>query len=171
MLFYLAYNQILKLPAVQVPGTTGAGPLFQQGTADIVAEFTSLGLKASAESIPSEDSVYDLVTCTFAIRHMNIEEAFGEFIRVLKPKGKIVIADIYAPEKWRGTLGKIIAPILQFTFRFSKYKAETKSKVLTINEWKSLFEGLGLTIIEIVEFPGKKEPEWQIGRAIMAMGK
>jgi ubiquinone/menaquinone biosynthesis C-methylase UbiE len=127
--------------------------------------------KAPAESIPGEDSAYDLVTCTFAIRHMNINKALSEFIRVLKPKGKIVIADIYAPEKWRRALGKVVTPFLRFAFRFSKYKAETKSRVLTINEWRTLLEGLGLTIIEIVQFPGKKEPEWELGRAIMAMGK
>lgn len=126
---------------------------------------------ASAESIPGGDSAYDLVTCTFAIRHMNINKALTEFIRVLKPKGRIVIADIYAPEKWRSALGKVITPFLRLAFRFSKYKAERKSKVLTINEWRDLLEDLGLTIIEIVEFPGKKEPDWELGRAIMAVAK
>jgi len=127
--------------------------------------------QASAENIPGGDSVYDLVSCSFAVRHMNINKALSEFIRVLKPKGRLVIADIYAPEKWRSALGKVITPFLRFAFRFSKYKAETKSKVLTINEWKALLEGLGLTIIEVVPFPGKKEPDWQLGRAIIALAK
>jgi ubiquinone/menaquinone biosynthesis C-methylase UbiE len=127
--------------------------------------------KASAENVPSEDHVYDLVTCTFAIRHTDIGKALAEFIRVLKPKGRIVIADIYAPEKWRSVLGKLIAPIFQFAFRFRKYKAETKSNVLTINEWRTLLGRLGLTVIDIVEFPGKKDPQWEIGRAIIAIEK
>jgi len=127
--------------------------------------------KASSENVPSEDHVYDLVTCTFAIRHTDIGKALAEFIRGLKPKGRIVIADIYAPEKWRSVLGKLMAPVFQFTFRFRKYKAETKSKVLTINEWRALLGGLGLTVIDIVEFPGKKDPQWEIGRAIIAIGK
>ena len=127
--------------------------------------------KASAENIPSEDCIYDLVTCTFAIRHTNIEKALGEFIRVLKPRGRIVIADIYAPEKWRSVLGKLMAPLFQFTFRFRRCKAEAKSKVLTINEWRTLFGGLRLTVIDIVEFPGKEDPEWEIGRAIIAIEK
>ena len=127
--------------------------------------------KASAENVPSEDRVYDLVTCTFAIRHTNIEKALAEFIRVLKPKGRIVIADIYTPEKWRSVLGKLMTPVFQFAFRFRKYKAETKSKVLTINEWRTLLGGLGLTVIDIVEFPGKKDPEWEIGRTIIAIEK
>jgi len=127
--------------------------------------------KASAENVPSEDHVYDLVTCTFAIRHTDVGKALAEFIRVLKPKGRIVIADIYAPEKWRGVLGKLMAPVFQFAFRFRKYKAETKSKVFTINEWRTLLGGLGLTVIDIVEFPGKKDPGWEIGRAIIAIEK
>jgi ubiquinone/menaquinone biosynthesis C-methylase UbiE len=127
--------------------------------------------KASAESVPSEDCVYDLVTCTFAMRHTNIEKALTEFARVLKPKGRIVVADIYAPEKWRNILGKLIAPLFQFAFRFGKYKAETISKVLTINEWRALLGRLGLTVTNIVEFPGKKEPDWEIGRAIISITK
>jgi ubiquinone/menaquinone biosynthesis C-methylase UbiE len=127
--------------------------------------------KASAENVPSEDHVYDLVTCTFAIRHTDIGKALAEFIRILKTKGRIVIADIYAPEKWRSVLGKLIAPVFQFAFRFRKYKAETKSNVLTINEWRTLLGELGLTVIDIVEFPGKKDPQWEIGRAIIAIEK
>jgi len=127
--------------------------------------------KASAENVPSEDHIYDLVTCTFAIRHTDIGKSLAEFIRVLKTKGRIVIADIYAPGKWRSVLGKLMAPVFQFAFRFRKYKAETKSKVLTINEWRTLLGGLGLTVIDIVEFPGKKDPQWEIGRAIIAIEK
>ena len=127
--------------------------------------------KASAEKVPSEDHIYDLVTCTFAIRHTDIGKALAEFIRVLKSKGRIVIADIYAPGKWRSVLGKLMAPVFQFVFRFRKYKAETKSRVLTINEWRTLLGGLGLTVIDIVKFPGKKDPQWEIGRAIIAIEK
>jgi len=127
--------------------------------------------KALAENVPSEDCVYDLVTCTFAIRHTNIKKALVEFVRVLKPNGRIVIADIYAPERWRSVFGKLMAPVFQFAFRFRKYKAETKSKVLTISEWRTLLVELGLTIIDIVEFPGKKDHQWEIGRAIIAIEK
>jgi ubiquinone/menaquinone biosynthesis C-methylase UbiE len=45
--------------------------------------------KASAEDLPSENRVYDLVTCTFAICHTNVEKTLAEFIRVLNAKGKI----------------------------------------------------------------------------------
>jgi len=127
--------------------------------------------KASAENVPSEDHVYDLVTCTFAIRHTDIGKALAEFVRVLKPKGRIVIADIYAPEKWRSVLGKFMAPVFQFAFRFRKYKAETKSNVLTIDEWRTLLGGLEFIVIDIVEFPGKRDPQWGIGRAIIAIEK
>jgi ubiquinone/menaquinone biosynthesis C-methylase UbiE len=127
--------------------------------------------KASAENVPCEDRVCDLVTCTFVIRHTDIEKALAEFIRVLKTKGRIIIADIYAPQGWRSGLGKIIAPVFQFAFRFRKYRAEAKSKVLTINEWRALIGGLGLTVIDIVEFPGRKDPQWEIGRAIIAVEK
>jgi ubiquinone/menaquinone biosynthesis C-methylase UbiE len=127
--------------------------------------------RASAGNLPSEDHVYDLVTCTFAIRHTDIEKALAEFIRVLRTKGRIVIADIYAPEVWRSVPGRVMAAVLRFAFRFRKYKAETKSEVLTINEWRAVLGRLGLTVINIVQFPGRKDPQWEIGRAIMAIEK
>lgn len=64
-----------------------------------------------------------------------------------------------------------MAPVFQFAFRFRKYKAETKSNVLTINEWRTLLGGLGLTVTDIVEFPGKKGPGWEVGRAVIAIEK
>jgi len=122
------------------------------------------------ESIPCEGEEFDLITCTFAIRHMDIEKAISEFRRTLKPGGKIVIADICAPEKWRSPLGKMITPLMQFIIS-RKYKGEMKSKVLTVAEWKALIEKSGLKINDIVEFPGKREPEWEIKRVIISIKK
>jgi ubiquinone/menaquinone biosynthesis C-methylase UbiE len=124
--------------------------------------------KATAENIPCGNETYDLIICTFAIRHMDIEKALKEFARVLKPNGKIVIADIAAPEKWRSLLGKIIMPIMQLMIS-RKYKGEIKSKVLTTNEWKNLIEKLNLKIVQIVEFPGKRDPEWELKRVIISL--
>lgn len=126
--------------------------------------------KGLGESIPCNDEEFDLITCTFAIRHMDIEKAISEFRRTLKPGGKIVIADICAPEKWRSPLGKIITPLMQFTIS-RKYKGEMKSKVLTVAEWKALIKKSGLRVDGIIEFPGKREPDWELKRIIISMRK
>lgn len=128
--------------------------------------------KGRGETIPSGDENYDLVTCMFAIRHMDVERALNEFKRVLKPTGKIVIADTCAPEKWRTFLGRILTfIIMRLLATKKKYRGEVKSKVLTVEEWKNSLQQLGLRIIQIKEFPGKKDSEWELKRVIISIRK
>lgn len=95
----------------------------------------------------------------------------NEFIRVLKPDGKIVIADICAPEKWRTLSGKILMFLVLCLSVAKKHKGEAKSKVLTLNEWKKLLENMGLKIVKTKEFVGKKDPHWEMRRVIISAKK
>ncbi|MEX2704676.1 MAG: class I SAM-dependent methyltransferase [Candidatus Freyrarchaeum guaymaensis] len=128
--------------------------------------------EARGESIPWPDESYDLVVCTFAIRHMDIETALREFLRVLKPGGRIVIAEICAPEKWRTPLGRILSFIVtRFLSIKRKHRSEAKSRVLTVSEWKQLLERVGVKSIRIREFYGKKDPGWETKRVIICVTK
>lgn len=137
----------------------------KEGLRDII-----LIVKAKGEDIPFEDECYDLITSTFAIRHMEVEKALTEFKRVLKPEGKIVIADIAAPEKWRTLGGRIFSSLITlFLSLKGKYKGEAESKVLTVAEWKDLIGRMGLIIVQLKEFPGKKDPEWALKRVMLSL--
>lgn len=126
--------------------------------------------KGTGENIPNKNQIYDLITCTFAIRHMEIENALSEFKRVLKNDGKIVIAEICAPEKWRTLFGKIMAFFMQRIIS-RKYKGETKSKVITVQEWIELLEKLELSIDKVIEFPGRRDPQWELKRVLISIKK
>ena len=56
---------------------------------------------ADAESLPFDDSSFDLVTCRLAFHHFpNSQQAIGEFARVLKPSGILGFTDnITVPNK------------------------------------------------------------------------
>lgn len=127
--------------------------------------------KETGEDIPCKDEQFDLVTCTFALRHMKIENALREFERVVTPGGRIVIADICAPEKWRTFFGKILVGGIMKVITARKYKGEARSTVLTTREWQALFEKVGLTLVELQEFCGKKDPEWELRRVIFSIRK
>ena len=115
--------------------------------------------KAWAEIIPAKDNFYDLIVCIFTIRHTNVKCAVREFIRILKSGGRIVIVDLYAPENWRPFQAKIFLPIIKLFFIFNKKrKAEKKSQLLTLNEWKDLVIKMEGENIKINEFPNISEP-------------
>jgi len=128
--------------------------------------------KASAENIPTNNDIYDLIVCVFTIRHTDIESALSEFMRVLKSRGKVVIVDLYAPEKWRSLPAKIIVPIFKLFFMCKKeMKAEKESKLFTLEEWKTLAIEIGGKDILIEKFPNISEPEWKPGKMIISWTK
>ncbi len=128
--------------------------------------------KASAENIPAADNFYNLVVCVFTIRHTDIKNTLSEFMRVLKSGGRVIIVDLYAPEKWRSKPAKIIMPIFKLFFMHKKtMKAEKESKLLTLAEWKTLATEMGGKAIQIENFPNINEPEWKPGKMIISWTK
>lgn len=121
----------------------------------------------TGENIPCENNSIDLITCSFAIRHMVIERALDEFKRVLKSDGLIVIADICVPKKWRTLFGKFLSFFFLKMLK-RKYKGEIKSKMFTINEWKELLNEKFFKIVNLREYHGKKDPNWELKRVIIA---
>jgi ubiquinone/menaquinone biosynthesis C-methylase UbiE len=94
-------------------------------------------------------------------------------MRVLKSGGRVVIVELYAPEKWRSLSGKIFMPIfLKLFFMHKKeMKAEKEPKLLTLKEWEALAIEMGAEDIQIEKFPNISEPEWKPGKMIISWGK
>jgi demethylmenaquinone methyltransferase/2-methoxy-6-polyprenyl-1,4-benzoquinol methylase len=56
-------------------------------------------IQATAEAMPVSDAAYDFLTMGFALRHVDdLEGAFAEYRRVLKPGGKALILELTLPE-------------------------------------------------------------------------
>lgn len=55
-------------------------------------------IKGRAEQIPLSDNSYDFLSMGYALRHMSdLEQVFREFLRILKPGGKLCILEITKP--------------------------------------------------------------------------
>jgi len=51
-----------------------------------------------AEALPFRENSFDFLTMGYALRHVvSFEEAFGEFHRVLRPGGKVLILEVTKP--------------------------------------------------------------------------
>ena len=52
-----------------------------------------------AEQLPFPDRTFDVVTMGYALRHVtDLETAFADYLRVLKPGGRVVLLEIARPE-------------------------------------------------------------------------
>lgn len=56
-------------------------------------------IEAFAESIPLEDRCVDFVSMGYALRHVSdLDKVFSEYLRVLRPGGKVCVMEISRPE-------------------------------------------------------------------------
>jgi len=66
-------------------------------------------LEGTGEALPCKDSAFDFVCMGYALRHVeDLGRLFGEFKRVLKPEGKILILEITRPSN------PVALPLIRF---------------------------------------------------------
>lgn len=116
-------------------------------------------IQAPAEAIPLPDGGFDFLTMGFALRHVDdLECAFREFHRVLRPGGKVLILDTSLP---RNRLGRAVmkayfARILPFfTGLFTR---NPDARDLMAYYWETLEQMITPeTVIETLEKAGFRE--------------
>lgn len=95
----------------------------------MLGEAKKLGVKHASmglgEALPFPDNSFDVLTMGYALRHVaDLNAAFSEYLRVLKPGGKILLLEITRPESallrlvLKGYMKGVI-PVLTRLFRRS----------------------------------------------------
>jgi ubiquinone/menaquinone biosynthesis C-methylase UbiE len=92
---------------------------------------------ADAESLPFDDSSFDIVTCRIAPHHFpNPQRFVEESARVLRSGGRFVLIDSTVPPGESGVRYNA----------FEKLRDPSHVRTLTIAEWQNMIVGAGLTL-------------------------
>lgn len=80
-------------------------------SAGMMAQSAALGLALAggrAEALPFADRSFDFLSLGYALRHLtDLQTVFGEFRRVLKPGGRLLVLEITRPQ------GRVAAAVLK----------------------------------------------------------
>lgn len=112
---------LVAAQAIKIIGSpkllTGLDPSLGMMQASALFKHTTL-IGGRAEHIPFPDNSFDFLSMGYALRHVaDLGKVFGEFLRVLKPEGKLCILEITRPETRLGstllkTYMRTIVPLL-----------------------------------------------------------
>jgi demethylmenaquinone methyltransferase/2-methoxy-6-polyprenyl-1,4-benzoquinol methylase len=79
------------------------------------------------ETLPFADNTFDFITMGYALRHVeDLNRLFGEFLRVLKPGGRVLILEISRPESKFvfACMGFYMKRVSPFVTRLSRSREE-----------------------------------------------
>ncbi len=140
--------------------------MLRYGLANLKAQGASECVRlicASATDIPFDSAAFDLAICGLATHHMHVPRLLSEAQRVLKPGGRLVMADVSAPPFWRSVLGgafvRLAAAGYWLMHRNVRASAEVAAipNVRTTHEWRALFTELGFVNVELfAELHGRR---------------
>ncbi len=96
-----------------------------------------------AGSLPFATDSFGLVTCRRAAHHFpDPERALFEIKRVLKPGGRLGLADMVAPED---------LPAAELFNALERSRDGSHQRVLTVTQWRRVFESAGMKLLSIDE--------------------
>jgi SAM-dependent methyltransferase len=128
-------RRIAPLVAFAV-GADATFEMMQAGRGSVVAAPNAGFAQSDATALPFADRTFDLATCRLAAHHFSdAAAAFRDVRRVLRPDGRFVLVDNYAPDD----------PALDtFINEVEKLRDASHVRNHTIAGWRELLEAAGL---------------------------
>jgi len=113
---------------------------------------------ASAMNLPYPDDQFEVVLSSIALHHTKVSQSLDEMMRVLKPGGRIAIADMGAPTAWRSAPISWLILLLPGAGKLIgsprvKAEAEAFQQTYTAEEWRSLLAAKGLKRAQVTAIP------------------
>ncbi len=163
---WLAIRCALKMEEGQIIGVDITSEMLAQAALNAekvgVRERVQFAL-ASAMSLPYPDNEFDVMLTSLALHHTTVSHSLDELVRVLKPGGRIAIADMAAPPAWRSAPISWLMLLLLWAYKLTgspkaRADAEAFQQTYTAEEWRSLLAAKGLKRAQITAIlrPGQR---------------
>ena len=116
----------------------------------------------SGMAMPLADGVFDVILCGLGTHHMQVPALLVEMRRVLRPGGRLVVADAAATAFWRSFAGALMLRLLLFFYVMSLRSARARAErealdsLYTAGEWGALLAEHGFEQIEISEIRARR---------------
>ncbi|BCS87633.1 methyltransferase domain-containing protein [Pseudodesulfovibrio sediminis] len=124
--------------------------------------------QASAEELPFTDSSYDVATSSLALHHTNVPAVLKECHRVLRPGGRVVIADVTANKTWRSPIG-VIYRLMDQIYMLGTESNDLFCQFHTREEWMEIMRNAGFANIDHQYYTPKHS--WSRGIIIISGNK
>lgn len=109
----------------------------------------------SALAMPLAESSVDVALCALGTHHMHVPTLIAEMRRVVRPKGRVVLADVCANDFWRSWAGTALLRVLIIGYGLSlrsvraQAEIEAFDNVRTPCEWQTLLADHGFASINL----------------------
>jgi len=139
--------------------------MLDQGKEKLASHYPDNGISlvcASAMTMPYVDNFFDVVICCLGMHHMDARTLLSEISRVLKPGGRLVMADVGATAFWRSAVGVLLLRILMYGYGISQNSTRAQAEidafpnVRTMDEWCSLLTEMDFYNVYSVEVRARR---------------